>query len=710
MRETISRPVARIESREKTGGYAQYIADMSFPGMLYARTLRSSRSRARIMAIALPEIPAGYWIVDRNDIPGKNRVSMLIDDQPFLADGVVNYIGEPILLVVGPKKEEIARILESIRIQYEDMEPAFALDTPPDAAVAPIYGKNNRFAEYEVRKGDPVSAFRDASDVFEMEYRTGYQEHVYIEPQGMIGTYENDRVTVYGSMQCPYYVKTALIQGLGWNESRIRVVQTTTGGAFGGKEEYPSIIAGHVAFAALKTKHPVQLVFDREEDIRFTTKRHPSVITIRTALDDKGEILAMDVDITLDGGAYCGLSPVVLQRAMFVATGVYNITNAHIRGKVVATNSVPTGAFRGFGGPQAIFAIEMHMESLALHLGEDPLAFKSGHLMKEGDLTVTGGKIRETIKLPEMIDYLLEMSDYKKKRDLFQRQKEGMLRGIGTSLFLHGCAFTGSGERDKIKAKVKLKKEAFGKVSILVSNVEMGQGPQTALRKIVGTVLGIPLQDVIYDNPDTDRVPDSGPTVASRTVMIVGGLLKRAAETMKESNAAEVLQEYEQPPYVEWDQDSFTGDAYPVYSWGVNAVEVELDPNSYEVKVTGVWGVYDVGTPIDERIVKGQIEGGVSQALGHATIEVMQSSRGSLMQGSMTDYILPTSMDFPGVESMLVENYYEYGPFGAKCAGELPFIGAAPALAAAVQHALGVPVERIPVTPEYLLEVSEGED
>jgi CO/xanthine dehydrogenase Mo-binding subunit len=224
----------------------------------------------------------------------------------------------------------------------------------------------------------------------------------------------------------------------------------------------------------------------------------------------------------------------------------------------------------------------------------------------------------------------------------------------------------------------------------------------------VSKTLGIPFSQVLYDNPDTDRVPDSGPTVASRTVMIVGSLLNRAAEKLKKEGKAEVTEEYIQPPYIEWDQENFVGDAYPVYSWGANAVEVSIDPDTYEIKVEGVWGVYDVGTPIDEEIVYGQIEGGISQGLGYATIEVMESEAGNLMQGSMTDYIIASSVDFPGAEKRLVENYYEHGPFGAKCAGELPFVGVAPALAAAVQNALGFPVEKLPVTPEYLLEEAEG--
>jgi len=504
------------------------------------------------------------------------------------------------------------------------------------------------------------------------------------------------------------------MQGLGWDAARIRVVQTTTGGAFGGKEDYPSIIAGHAACAAIKTGRPVQIVFDRGEDIRYTTKRHPSRIRIRSAFDSNGSVDAMDIDIKLDGGAYAGLSSVVLQRAMFAATGVYDIPNVRVRGTVYATNTVPTGAFRGFGGPQAFFSFVMHMQELAERTGEHPLDFKMRHAVKKGGHTVTGGLMHEDVKLQQMVQELENISGYSRKFKAFQEADPEKYRGVGLSLFFHGCAFTGSGEKDIIKAKVRLKKHADGRVEILVSNVEMGQGPQTTLRKIIAEVLEIPLDKVLYDNPDTDSVPDSGPTVASRTVVIVGFLLQEAAKKLKKQfNSAvelEVENAYEQPACVQWDQNTFRGDAYPVYSWGVNAVEVEVDPVTLVATVKGVWGVYDVGTPIDEKIIRGQIEGGMVQGLGYASMEVMENVNGEMRQGCLADYIIPTSVDFPGMKIRLIDNSYEFGPFGAKCAGELPFVGAAPAFASAVGNALGVPVRKIPVTPEYLMEVMDGED
>ncbi len=709
----ISRPAGRVDVPLKTGGYAEYISDLHFEGLLSAVTYRSSRARAFIKSISIPPLPEGYCIVDRYDVPGLNRVRMLVNDQPFFAEEQVNYIGEPILLVVGPDREKIEDILSHIEAEYEDLEPVFTMEEAEKSDVI-IYGTDNRIAFYELLKGNPEGVFLSAERTFEAEYETGLQEHVYIEPQGVVAVFDNNRMTVYGSMQCPYYVKRALMQVLGWDEGRVRVVQTTTGGAFGGKEDYPSIIAGQAACASFKTGKPVRIVFEREEDIRYTTKRHPSGIRIRSAFDSNGRVAAMDIDITLDGGAYTGLSSVVLQRAMFAATGVYDIPNVRVKGAVYATNTVPTGAFRGFGGPQAFFAVEMHMQEIAQRSGENPLDFKIRHAVKKGGHTVTGGSMREDVKLPRMVRQLDRMSGYSKKYRAFQNSVGENRRGVGLSLFFHGCAFTGSGEKDIIKAKVKLQKRADDRVEILVSNVEMGQGPQTTLRKIVAETLGISLDKVLYDNPDTDLVPDSGPTVASRTVMIVGFLLQQAAEKLKkrydDAAVIEVEEEYKQPACVRWDQNTFKGDAYPVYSWGANVVEVEIDPLTLVATVKGVWGVYDVGTPIDEKIVRGQIEGGVVQGLGYASMEVMEGANGEMRQGTLTDYIIPTAVDFPEIKIELIDSSYKFGPFGAKCAGELPFVGAAPAFASALQNALGVPVRRIPATPEYLMEVADGED
>lgn len=708
MKKEINTPIERVDAAAKISGEAVYLNDLEFNDMVYAKVLRSSKSRAKIVSIDLPYLPDGYYIIDKNDVLGKNRVKIVEDDQPFFAEDFVNYIGEPILLVVGADKKIIIDIMSKIKVNYCDMEPILSIEEAESGSKPTIYGKEKCFADYQYLKGNIDKAALEASYFLEDEYKTGYQEHAYLETQGMIGIYENGRITIYGSMQCPYYVKEGLVQGLGLDESKIRVVQTTTGGGFGGKEDYPSLVAGHVSFAAVKVRKPVKLLFDREEDIKCTTKRHPSIIKIKTYFDSNDKIIGRDIDIKLDAGPYSGLSNIVLQRVMFSVTGVYNIPNLRVRGRTFATNNIISGGFRGFGGPQGFFAIEMHMENIAEKLGIDSLQLKKQYLLKKGDTSSTGGLLKYDIKLEEIINKIQGNYYYKKTKEI------NKFKGIGCSLFFHGCGFTGNGEAEIIKARVKLKKYIDGKVQILVSNVEMGQGCSTTLRKIISNVLQIPIENVIYKNPDTDEVPDSGPTVASRTIMIVGKLLEDAAVEMKrrwnEFGEVEIEKKYKYPEDMKWDSKKFQGNAYVEYSWGANVVEVEIDPITYEINVTGIWAVYDIGKAIDEQIVRGQIEGGIVQGLGYGTIEVMNIKDGRLLQRNMTDYIIPTSKDFPPIKSNLIENLFEHGPFGAKGLGELTFVGAPAAIALAVQNAIGIPVKQIPVTAEYVRRlVEDGE-
>ncbi len=423
---------------------------------------------------------------------------------------------------------------------------------------------------------------------------------------------------------------------------------------------------------------------------------------MRTALDAQGAILGMDIDTRLNAGAFETCSAVVLQRAVFTATGAYDIPNVRVRGRAFATNIVPSDAFRGFGAPQAIFAIEMHMDHLARRAGADPVDYRRRYFQKKGSRTVTGGTVRDEVLLPSMVDRVLQVSGYRQKRAARARG-----RGIGVSIFSHGCAFTGSGERDLIKARVGLRKHADGTVRILAAGVDMGQGLLTTFRKVVAGTLSLPIERVLYDRADTDLVPDSGPSCASRSIMIVGFLLQKAAEKLKgrwkDGEEQEVSEDYRHPPHLAWDPDRLHGDAYPTWGWGVNAVEVSVDPVTFEVRTENAWTVYDVGYPVDRLIVEGQAHGGMNQALGFAGLESLEMRDGSFLQASMADYCIPTSLDFPSTHTELVENPYPFGPFGAKGAGEVVFDGGAPAFALAVQDALGLDVHQLPLTPERIM-------
>ncbi|RLW68425.1 MAG: aldehyde oxidase [spirochete symbiont of Stewartia floridana] len=708
MSHDISKSIPRPDGVEKSLGEALYIADYPRKDFLTARLYRSPFSRGRIRDIRLPALPEGYFVTDYRDVPAANHVALIKNDWPAFAEKEIRYRGQIILLLAGPDPTVVDRLLSQIEIDYDELELALTLDESLALKGGPIHGIDNVYADLRLKKGDAQRAFSAAARVVEGEYETGFQEQLYMEPQGLCVWLEEDgsKVVIHGSLQCPFYVKHSVEEALG-HAYKVRVIQAVTGGGFGGKEDYPEIMGVPLAVAALKGGRPLRMIFDRLEDMAWTSKRHPSRTRIRTAHGADGSVTAMDFDIMINGGAYESYSLIVLQRAIFSSNGVYNFPNVDVRGRALATSTVPSGAFRGFGAPQAIFALEMHMEKAARELRIEPLDLKRRHLLRQGDASITGGNIQEEVILDRLIAKAVEMSGYDEKRKRYDQEP---WRGIAMSMFKHGCGFTGDGEQTIIKARVKLLKDEQDRVEILVANIEMGQGPATTLRKVVGSILGITPQEIIFQNPDTDRVPNSGPTVASRTMMVVGYLLQEAAARLKEiwenGKRQETEARYTLPPGIKWNQETLQGNAYAAFGWGVNVIEVLVDPVSWEVAVEGAWAVYDVGVPIDRRVVYGQIQGGMSQALGYAYLEKLETDEnGVFKQRTMADYIVPTSLDYPRTEACTLDNPYEFGPFGAKGMGEMVHDGGHAAFAAAVEQAIGRNCSRIPLTPERLMEI-----
>lgn len=686
----ISKSIYKVDNDEKMSGSAKYVADIHMDDMLYARTLRSSISKGKILNINMPDLPKGYHVISHKDIPGKNVVKVIYEDWQVFTDGNISYFGEPILLVIGPDRQVLSDLIETIDVEYMEENPN--------------YEWNDSVIHYHFDKGKGKDIFKDCDRIINFKYQTSYQEQAYIETQGFIGYPEGDKTTLIGSIQCPYYVKNAVLQVLNEKDENVRVIQANVGGAFGGKEEYPSLIACQLAVAVKKIKKPIKLIFEREEDMVVTTKRHPSKTNFEAAIINN-KLVGLRAHVGIDAGATIGLSGVVLSRALLAVSGAYTIEHLDVSGDVYKTNTVPNGAFRGFGAPQMFFAVDMFIEHVAKELNEDPLNFRMGLLAKQNDQTSTMGIFRDPILMPEMIDRIRKESNYDEKIEKYSKEKT--YKGIGMSMFFHGCGFTGSGEKDTIKAKVRLRKDGED-VYILIAAVDMGQGVKTTFRKLASHILELDIEHVIFNNPDTDFVPDSGPTVASRTMMIVGGLVARAARTMKKRMSEDsftIEKQYEQPEYIKYDESKFLGDAYPAYSWGVNVVEVEVDPITYQVKLLDTWAVYDVGKAIDERIVLGQADGGLAQGLGYGFLEVMNHKNGKIQNKNMTDYIIPTAMDMSNMHTFLYENPYAFGPYGAKGVGELTLIGGAAAVAKAIENAIGKNVYKIPVTPEYIMEL-----
>src|ERR1043166_4113123 len=381
--------VPRKEGRDKVTGQAQYIDDMTLPHILYGATVRSQIPRGKIKKITFgPGIAWDEFVVaTAKDIPGKNVIALITDDQPCLADGAVNHPEEPILLLAHSNRHLLPQAVAAVSIGYDLLPAVFTMEESENCSQI-IWGTDNVFKTYLIEKGNVDEIWQRADYIVEGEYRTGAQEQLYIENNGMIASFDpQDGITVWGSLQCPYYVHKALMALCNLSADKVRVVQAETGGAFGGKEEYPSMIAAHAALLAIKSGRPVKIIYDRMEDMAATTKRHPSRTRHRTAVSKEGKILGGEIEFTIDGGAYTTLSPVVLSRGTIHAGGPYYWPSIRISAKAVATSAPPHGAFRGFGAPQSLFALERHMDRIAQVVGLSSVEIRRRNFLRPGQTT-----------------------------------------------------------------------------------------------------------------------------------------------------------------------------------------------------------------------------------------------------------------------------------------------------------------------------------
>jgi CO/xanthine dehydrogenase Mo-binding subunit len=555
-------------------------------------------------------------------------------------------------------------------------------------------------------------------------------------------------ITIHGSLQCPYYIHKAMKRALRLSDSQAVVIQAETGGGFGGKEEYPSMIALHAALLAQRLGRPVRMIYDRHEDIAATTKRHPATIRHRTGVTRDGRLVAQDIETIYDGGAYATLTAVVLSRGTLHAGGPYSCPNVRIRGRAMATNTPPNGAFRGFGAPQSEFAAEMQVNRIAEALEVSPLELRRRWVYRIGDETPSGQILRESVAGDEVLERAAEAAEFERTRaqTAHQRQgraagglsggrksnavfspKERTARGIGLALAWHGAGFTGSGEVHLASvASVELTSD--GEIRVLTASTEMGQGTRTIFPQLAAEQLGVPVDAVVIAPTDTSIVPDSGPTVASRTAMVVGGLVIRAAGRLREAvesktgrpfadsyadfarehGALRIDQQFEAYPNVQFDDETYRGDAYPAYGWACAVAEVHVDLDTGEVSVHDVVAADDIGHAIHPVMAEGQVEGGTLQAVGYATIEEIKLADGRYLNDRLATYLIPTSLDAPRINSILVENPFSGAPHGAKGVGELPMDVPAAAVVAAIHDATGVWVHDLPASPERILAALHG--
>ena len=726
----------RPDGFAKVTGAARYVDDVSLPGMMHGATVRSPHAHARILGIRwFPErAPAGAFCVTAADLPGPNGVQLIDDGWPILAADTVRHVGEPVALVAAPTLLAARQALAAVEVDYEPLPAVLAMDDPEP--LPPLY-------EIGMDTGDVEAGLAQAAHVVEGEWRTGHQEHIYIECQGMIAWEEPDGdrpgITVLGSMQCPYYVHKALVHAFDLAPEQARVRASAVGGGFGGKEDFPSALAIHAALLARASGKPVKMIYDRHEDIVATTKRHPAIVRHRTGVDAGGRLLALDVEILMDGGAYATLSSVVLSRALLHSFGPYRCANVRIRGKVLRTHTAPNSAFRGFGAPQVELAMERQMDKIARAVGLDPLEIRLRNVVEPGDRLPTGQVLDGSTSARLCLEEAAARTRFRERWQELEEARSrhdgrGPMRGIGLSLYFHGAGFTGNGER-RMKSPVTVRLLEDGRIEILTAMTDMGQGCGAVFTQIAGAAAGVGPEDLVFAEPDTAAVPDSGPTVASRTTMIVGGLIARAVAELRDRVAAwdgeqhdfpsfrerareyrrahgpaEITVLHEPPEAQAFDESTYQGAAYPTYAWGCDVVEVEVDPDTLAVRPLHVTAVCEVGRAIHPTLCAGQIEGGTLQAIGWALLEEVKLDQGRYLNDRLATYIIPTILDTPRMDVHLLERPWEGGPFGAKGVGELPMDGGAPAVCQAIESATGIAVTGIPATPERLLRwTAEGQ-
>ena len=735
----------RPDGHDKVTGRARFGDDESIPGLWFGATVRSPHPHALVDSIVFDAeaAPAGSVCVTAAELPGPNCVRLIEDDWPILAASEVHHCGEPVALVAARTRQEALEAREAVSVTYRPLPAVF--DFEEAAMEYPL------LSELELLCGEPERVLAAAEIVVDGTYTCGHQEHLYIECQAMTAGFTDDgRLEVSGSMQCPYYVHGSLCHAFGMSSDQVRVRATSVGGGFGGKEDYPSMLAVHAALLARACGHHVRIAYDRHEDIVGTTKRHPGLLRHRTAADGEGNVLAMDIEVVLDGGAYTTLSPVVLSRAVLHAAGPYRCANVRVRGQVVRTNTATNGAFRGFGAPQSQFGIERQMDRIARRVGLDPYEIRRINALRIGDRLPTGQVLDESTSALECLEKAAKKADFQRRwREAEAARNQAgdgdLLHGLGLSLYFHGAGFTGNGER-KMRSPVTARLDAGGRIEVLTSMVDMGQGYVTVFPQMAMESTGLGEGDVVLADPDTDQVPDSGPTVASRTTMVVGECMRRVVESVcdrvlawwkdeagvdgdpriqagvvSSSNGVserfrdlarrylecegslEITLRHEPPEWQEFDEETYTGAPYPAYSWGANVVEVELDTDTLAVRPVEVVSVCEVGRVIHETQCRGQVEGGTLQAIGWALLEEIKLDNGRYLNDRLATYIIPTFKDSPRIDVEMLENPSSAGPFGAKGVGELPMDGPAAAAAGAIENASGRCVDDIPATPERLL-------
>ncbi|MCP4583618.1 MAG: xanthine dehydrogenase family protein [candidate division Zixibacteria bacterium] len=748
--KAIGKSVDRVDAFDKATGQARYGADYSLNGQLFGHVKYTDHPHAEIITIHTEKarsLSGVRAVLTHDDIPGKKSFGSVVPHQMVLCSDKVRYTGDVVAIVAAETLEIAEKACELITIDYktlpivDDPKTALTVDSPL------VYPDGNLCRRHKVRKGDISEGFSQSDEIIERIYTTSKIEHAYIEPEAVLAEPgENGGITIIGSVQNLYTIRRAVAGVLGLPLNKVRIKQATLGGSFGGKDEAMGALCCRAAILALFSGKPVKMVNSRENSMRESYKRHPYRMEYKIGAKVNGKLQAIEVKMYADAGAYAAMSPFVTWRSVVHATGPYVVTNVQTDVYAAYTNNCYTGAMRGFGSPQVCFAIESLMDELAEKLGLDPLEFRMINILKDGSTTATGQILNHKVGLEQAIQNVTNKAGFKNKWQANRAIKSsGSIKsGIGIACSYRGISLGAEGTD---AAGVVISIQTDGSVIVSTGLVDMGQGAGTTISLIVAEELGISIDKIRFLNADTSLVPDSGPTVASRTTFMAGNAARKGCSKLLERlnpiaanilNCSEpslvfkdnhiineksdnklafadlteacfrqgvslITHGWYKSPVTSWDEETGQGDAYFTYVYGANLAEVEVDTKTGRVKVRNFVSSHDLGRVINRGGAKGQIYGGVAMGLGYALFESYTEEEGLPRLENFDEYLLPTSCDIPPVDIVFVENPDALGPYGAKSLGEPACEIAAPAIANAIANATGMRVRKLPLTLERVL-------
>jgi CO/xanthine dehydrogenase Mo-binding subunit len=743
----------RTDALQKATGKLMFGADYSKEGFLHGKILRSPHPHALIKSIDTDKaknLPGVVAVLEAKDVPGRNGFGAIIPDQPVICWDKVRFVGDGVALVAAETEEIAERALELIHVEYE---PLPAIFDPRDAMKedAPkIHEKGNLLSYNKLRKGDVDKGFAEAEVILERTYQVPFLDHAYLEPDVTMAIPQPDgTMLVEGPMQAPFTVRRNINAVLGVSVNKVRVRQIPMGGGFGGKEDSPIDIGCRAAVLAQHTARPVRMILDREEVTLQTCKRHPMIMEVKVGAKKDGSIVAFEGVIYDEQGAYASLGPILPPaggshiHAMIMMPGPYEIPHVKVDAYLCYTNHPYGGAMRGFGAPQVHIAHEQMIDELAQELGINPIDVRRKNAFKLGSSTATGQVLDQSVGLRDTLEACAKAFDWDRRYKETGYVDEGKTkrRGVGIGMGWYRTSIGTSG--DACGANVYVHED--GSVLLFTGITEMGQGSFTVLPQICAEELGVRLEDVRLVQPDTDMVPESGPTVGSRSTTLMGNAIILAARKVKQSileMASEMLlvplerleardrkiydrgnpnkavlfreaaarcmatgrrligQGWWAPPPPTLDPETGQGNPYFVYTYSTHMAEVIVDVETGVVEVTDFVAAFDVGKAINPKALEGQIEGGVAMGLGYALMEEVALQEGHIQNLHLGDYLIPTSLDVPDIKPIVLEVENKYGPYGAKGIGEMPNIPATPAILNAIANACGGRVRSLPADPE----------